>query len=122
VTEAVGPTFEHEACGVLNDVFRDVCPWAYDHSPLLSQTLDRAGNPREADIMCYVKGDNLEACRAASIHGVVLASLPAGSVHAAPLAAVALPETTRFSPTDATRCGPHKYFWRRRTAALASVS
>ena len=110
ITEVVGPTFEHEAREVLSTVFREVCPWAHDHSALLSRTLDRDGNAREADIMCYIEGDSLGPCTPAPVHGVVVAGFPADAQEAVPLPAVSLPATTRFSPTDATRCGPHKYF------------
>jgi hypothetical protein len=110
VTEAVGPTFEHEARLVLTKVFHDICPWAHDHSALLSRVLDRDGNSREADIMCYVKGDNFEPCRPAAVHGVALATLPAGAEAVALMPAIALPDAVRFSPTDTTHLGPHKYF------------
>jgi len=110
ITEAVGPTFEHEAREVLRTVFRDVCPWAHDHSALLSRTLDRGGNAREADVMCYIEGDSLGPCTPSPVHGVAVAGIPADAQEAVPLPAVALAATTRFSPTDATRCGPHKYF------------
>ena len=110
ITEVVGPMFEHEAREVLSTVFREVCPWAHDHSALLSRTLDRDGNAREADVMCYIEGDSLGPCTPAPVHGVVVAGFSADAQKAAPVPAVFLPATTRFSPTDATRCGPHKYF------------
>ena len=106
----VGPTFEHEAREVLSTVFREVCPWAHNHSALLSRTLDRDGNAREADVMCYIEGDSLGPCIPLPVHGVAVADFPAVAQEAVPLPAASLPATTRFSPTDATRCGPHKYF------------
>ena len=107
-SEAVGPTFEHEAREALGSIFREVCPWATDVSRLLSRTLDRDGNAREADVMCYVEGDALGPCVAAPIYGVAVVAPVAGA--APPLPAAALPADKRFSPTDATRLGPHKYF------------
>ena len=108
VSEVVGPTFEHEAREVLSSVFREVCPWATDVSRLLSRTLDRDGNAREADVMCYVEGDALGPCVGAPIYGVAVVAPVAGA--APPLPAAALRADARFSPTDATRLGPHKYF------------
>jgi hypothetical protein len=105
----VGPTFEGEARTALQEVFREACPWAVDHSQLLSRFLDRGGNPREADVLCYVEGDTLAPCVSLPVHGVRLVRVPDG-VSVPPLSAVELPSTVRFSPTDATRCGPHKYF------------
>jgi hypothetical protein len=77
-------------------------------SRLLSHTLDRDGNTREADVMCYVEGDALGPCVAAPIYGVAVVAPVAGAVP--PLPAAALRADARFSPTDATRLGPHKYF------------
>ena len=108
VSEAVGPTFEHEAREALGSIFREICPWATDVSRLLSRTLDRDGNPREADVMCYVEGDALGPCAAAPVYGVAVVAPIAGAVP--PLPAAALRADARFSPTDATRLGPHKYF------------
>ena len=108
VSEVVGPTFEHEAREALGSMFREVCPWAGDVSRLLSRTLDRDGNAREADVMCYVEGDALGPCVEASNHGVAVVEAVDGA--APPLPAAALRADARFSPTDATRLGPHKYF------------
>jgi hypothetical protein len=108
VSEVADPTFEHEAREVLSSVFREVCPWATDVSRLLSRTLDRDGNAREADVMCYVEGDALGPCVGAPIYGVAVVAPVAGA--APPLPAAALRADARFSPTDATRLGPHKYF------------
>ena len=108
VSDVVGPTFEHEAREALSSVFREVCPWAADVSRLLSRTLDRDGNAREADVMCYVEGDTLGPCVGAPVYGVAVVAPVAGA--APPLPAAALSANARFSPTDATRLGPHKYF------------
>ena len=108
VSDVVGPTFEHEAREALSSVFREVCPWAADVSRLLSRSLDRDGNAREADVMCYVEGDTLGPCVGAPAYGVAVVA-PVASV-APPLPAAALRADARFSPTDATRLGPHKYF------------
>jgi hypothetical protein len=94
VSEVVGPTFEHEAREVLSSVFREVCPWATDVSRLLSRTLDRDGNAREADVMCYVEGDALGPCVGAPIYGVVVVAPVAGA--APPLPAAALRADARF--------------------------
>ena len=109
VSEVVGPTFEHEAREVLSSIFREICPWATDVSRLLSRTLDRDGNAREADVMCYVEGDTLGPCAGLPISGVSVVAPEAGA-EAPPLPAAALRADARFSPTDATRLGPHKYF------------
>jgi hypothetical protein len=108
VSDVVGPTFEHEAREALSSVFREVCPWAADVSRLLSRSLDRDGNAREADVMCYVEGDTLGPCASAPAYGVAVVA-PVASA-APPLPAAALRADARFSPTDATRLGPHKYF------------
>ena len=110
VTEAVGPTFEHEARIVISSVLREVCPWVTDHSAVLSRTLDRDGNGREGDIMCYLKGDGLAPCVPAPAHGVAVVGMAAGTAAAESLPPLALPEGERFSPTDMSRLGPHKYF------------
>jgi hypothetical protein len=109
VSEAVGPTFEQEARDVLNELFRELCPWTTDHSPLLSRTLDSNGIQHEADIMCYVQGDTLVPCVAFAGRGVSLAELPSSTILPA-LPPMPLPAGEPFSPTDATRVGPHKYF------------
>ena len=109
VSEVVGPTFEHEAREALGSIFREVCPWAADVSRLLSRTLDRDGNAREADVMCYVEGDALGPCVGAPIYGVAVVA-PVADAALPPLPAASLPVGVRFSPTDATRLGPHKYF------------
>ena len=110
VSEAVGPTFEHEARVVIGSVLREVCPWVSDHSAALSRVLDRDGNAREGDIMCYLQGDTLTRCVPAPAHGVAVVSAPAGAAAAEPLPPLALPAGSQFSPTDASRLGPHKYF------------
>ena len=107
VSEAAGPTFEHEAREVLSAIFRVLCPWVHDFSPLLSRNLDRGGNAREADVLCYCEGDTLGPCAPARLHGAEV--LPSSRAEA-PLPAARLPPGARFSPTDATRLGPHKYF------------
>jgi hypothetical protein len=101
--------FEHEAREVLGAIFREACPWATDASRLLSRTLDRDGNAREADVMCYVEGDTLGPCVGLPISGVSVVA-PAAHTEAPPLPAAALRADARFSPTDASRLGPHKYF------------
>ena len=106
----VGPTFEDEARKALEAVFREACPWAGEHSPLLSRSLDRGGNAREADIMCYVDSDTLALCESLPAHGVRrvdFEELPGG--HWPPLAAAEVPLDVRFSPTDSQHLGPHKY-------------
>ena len=108
VSEAVGPTFEQEARDVVSALFRELCPWTTDHSPLLSRTLDSGGMQREADIMCYVHGDTLVPCMALAGHGARLAELPCPALPALP--PMPLPADQRFSPTDAMHTGPHKYF------------
>lgn len=108
VSEVAGPMFEHEAREALGAIFREACPWATDASRLLSRTLDRDGNAREADVMCYVEGDALGPCVAVPDSGVAVV-VPVADA-APPLPAVALRADVRFSPADATRVGPHKYF------------
>jgi hypothetical protein len=108
VSEAVGPIFEGEVRDVMSSLFRELCPWASDHSPLLSRTLNRGGNQREADIMCYVEGDNLAPCAALATSGACLINFPIPAMP--PMPAMSLPAGRRFSPTDASRKGPHKYF------------
>ncbi len=110
VSEAVGPTFEHEARIVIGSVLREVCPWVVDHSTVLSRTLDRDGNGREGDIMCYLRGDALTPCVPLPTQGVAVVGTQAGAAAAEPLPPLALPEGEQFSPTDASRFGPHKYF------------
>ena len=56
------------------------------------------------------RGRQLGAVHYFPVHGVAVAGFPADAQEAVPLPAISLPATTRFSPTDATRCGPHKYF------------
>ena len=109
VSEAVGPTFEQEARDVVSALFRELCPWITDHSPLLSRTLDSDDMQREADIMCYVHGDTLFPCVALAGHGACLVQLLSFPDKTA-LLPMPLPAEQRFSPTDATRMGPHKYF------------
>jgi hypothetical protein len=106
----VGPTFEHEARLALGSVFREVCPWVTDYSDILSRTLDRDGNAREGDLMCYLKGDSLQPCVSAPIHGVRVIEIAAPDVAVPPLSAIDLPVDVQFSPTDFSRRGPHKYF------------
>jgi hypothetical protein len=108
VSEAAGPTFEQEAREAVGALFRELCPWASDHSPLLSRTLDRDGNMREADLMCYVQGDTQLPCVALAGHGACLAEMHCPALPALP--PMPLPAGRRFSPTDAMRKGPHKYF------------
>jgi hypothetical protein len=108
VSEAVGPTFEQEARDVVSALFRELCPWTTDHSPLLSRALDSGGVQWEADVMCYVHGDTLAPCVALAGHGACLAELPGPALPALP--PMPLPADQRFSPTDATRRGPHKHF------------
>ena len=106
----VGPTFEHEARQVLGSVFRDVCPWMTGRSEILSRTLDRDGNGREGDLMCYLEGDTLGPCVSAPVHGVRVIEVAPPNVAASPMPPVALPAAVQFSPTDPSRRGPHKYF------------
>ncbi len=108
VSEAVGPTFEQEARDVVSALFRELCPWIKDHSPLLSRRLEIGGTHREADVMCYVHSDTLLPCVALPQHGAYLAELPCPAMP--PLPPMPLPAGQRFSPTDASRMGPHKYF------------
>ena len=108
VSEAVGPIFEGEARDVMSALFLELCPWATDHSPLLSRTLNRGGNQREADVMCYIEGDTLAPCAALATSGACLVELPNPGLSALP--PMPLPAGRRFSPTDASRKGPHKYF------------
>ena len=108
VSEAVGPIFEGEARDVVSALFRELCPWATDHSPLLSRTLNRGGNQREADVMCYIEGDHLAPCAALATSGACLVELPNPAQPALP--PMPLPAGRQFSPTDASRKGPHKYF------------
>ena len=111
----VGPTFEGEARVALTSCLREVCPWLDDHSPILTRVLDRGGNAREADIMCYVLGDSLAPCRPLATSGVAVVSpvvAPAAEAAVVPLPAVVLPAGVAFSPTYAscdTR-GGCKYF------------
>ena len=109
VSEAVGPTFEQEARDVLNELFRELCPWTNDHSALLSRTLDSNSMQREADVMCYVHGDTLAPCVAFAGRGASLVESPGNTLMPA-LPPMPLPAEVPFSPTDATRIGPHKYF------------
>jgi hypothetical protein len=108
ISQIAGPTFEHEARELIGNIFRELCPWASDHSRLLTRSLDRGGNGREADIMCYTEGDTLQSCVAQPQHGASLARPPSPAAPALP--PMPLPAGVRFSPTDATRKGPHKYF------------
>jgi hypothetical protein len=108
VSEVVGPTFEGEARDIVSALFRELCPWATDRSPLLSRTLNRGGNQREADVMCYVEGDSLAPCAALAASGACLVGLPGPALPALP--SMPLPPGRRFSPTDGSRKGPHKYF------------
>ena len=59
--------FEHDA-----NFFRELCPWANDHSPRSRALFDRDGNKREADIMCYVQGDTLGPCVSLQVMALVL--------------------------------------------------
>ena len=108
MSEAAGPTFEGEARDTVSALFRELCPWATGHSPLLSRTLNRGGNQREADVMCYVEGDSLAPCAALAASGACLVVLPGPALPALP--PMPLPPGRRFSPTDGSRKGPHKYF------------
>jgi hypothetical protein len=108
VSEAVGPTFEQEARDAVSALFRELCPWTNDHSPLLSRRMDTEGARREAGVVCYVHGDDLLPCVALAGHGACLAELPGPALPALP--PLPLPAGERFSPSDATRMGPHKYF------------
>jgi len=84
-----------------------MCPWVHEHGNLLTRTLDRGGNSREADVICYTKGDSLAPCIGSPINGIAVLNLP---VVQAPLPAAELAPEVCFSPTDSTRLGPHKYF------------
>ena len=86
-----------------------MCPWATAHSRLLSRKLDRGDDAREADVLCYVAGDTLGPCESLSVHGVVALEVP-DAAPLLPLPPAALAAGARFSPTDAARTGPHKYF------------
>ena len=84
-----------------------MCPWVHEHGNILTRTLDRGGNSREADVICYTKGDSLAPCIGSPINGIAVLNLP---VVQAPLPAAELAPEVCFSPTDSTRLGPHKYF------------
>lgn len=58
--------------------------------------------------MCYIEGDTLAPCAALATSGACLVELPNPEQPALP--AMPLPAGRRFSPTDASRKGPHKYF------------
>lgn len=106
----VGPTFEGEARSVLGSIFREVCPWATSNSDIISRMLDRDGNSREGDLMCYLEGDTLGPCTALPSHGVRVVEVAPPNVAVPPLPAIELPASTQFSPTDLAHRGPHKYF------------
>ena len=107
VSQVAGPTFEHEARELVGNLFRELCSWATDHLRLLTRNLDRGGDGREADIICYTEGYALSPCVALPQHGASLVQ----AVPAAPaLPPMPLPAGKRFSPADASRMGPHKYF------------
>ena len=108
ISHIAGPTFEHEARELVGNIFRELCPWTTDHSRLLTRNLDRGGNGREADIMCYTVGDTLLPCVAQPQHGASLVQPPLPPAPALP--PMPLPAGERFSPMDAARTGPHKYF------------
>lgn len=102
--------FEGEAREMLRNNMRGACPWIGDHSYLLTRTLERDGNSREADVFCYLEGDSLGACEPVPQAGIAVVDLPNGIEYRAPLQPFPLPMATQFSPTDAVRKGPHKYF------------
>ena len=106
----VGPTFEGEARAVLSSIFREVCPWVTKNSDIISRRLDRDGNAREGDLMCYLEGDSLRPCAALPHHGVRIVEVAPPNAAAPPLPAVALERARQFSPTDVSHTGPHKYF------------
>lgn len=111
----MGHTFEVDAESVLTAIFRDVCPWAEDHSEFLSRTIDTGTDCRQADLMCYVSGDTSTPCVNLAHHGVyVLEPVQESGAQADPeqsaKPAPHVDKKQRFSPTDASRLGPHKYF------------
>jgi hypothetical protein len=63
---------------------------------------------READIICCMEGDTFTPCLAQPNEGAGIVELP--GVHEPALPAMPLPAEEIFSPSDATRMGPHKYF------------
>ena len=101
--------FEHEARVALSSIFRTVCPWATNRSDILSRRLERDGNAREGDLMCYLEGDSLGPCASVPADGVSVIGSQT-DVYTAPLGAIGLLATDIFSPTDPSRRGPHKYF------------
>ncbi len=109
MSEVVGPTFESEARDLLRSFIRALCPWARDHSSLVTRGPHTGGSTRQADIMCLVEGDTLAPCAALPVEGARVVELRAPE--ARPLPAMPLPAEREFSPPDdATRTGPHKYF------------
>ena len=108
VSEVVGPTFESEARDQLRGFIRALCPWARDHSSLVTRGPHHGGATLQADITCLVEGDTLAPCAALPAEGASVVELRAPTAPALP--AMPLPPGREFSPPDAARLGPHKYF------------
>ena len=98
---------------MLSRILRAVCPWATDFSPIISRHLDgEADVALEADLVCYVSGDTLAPCCSRPEDGVsvaVAADAREPQFPQSPLPHAEMPLGSRFSPTDASREGPHKY-------------
>ncbi len=113
VSDVVGPIFESEARSALGHALREVCPWFASISPITTRLeLTFGDEKRQADLFSYCAGDSLALCSAAPEAGVYVvwpdASLSPVVEPALPAAAIG--DGDRFSPADASRHGPHKYF------------
>ncbi len=94
----------------MNHIMREFNPWMTDHSPLQTRHLDRGGSRRQADIICYVTEASPAASASVPLSGLRVLEPDAAAGVLPPAAAIPLPAGQRFSPVNATRTGPQKYF------------
>jgi hypothetical protein len=107
VTSFAGPMFESEARDALRHIVRDLCPWIGSSSDILTRTLDRDGDRRQADVFFYAQDSHpLMACAKVPMSGASVLTLDP-SLAAAPPVAIGAQQS--FSPYDSNRKGPHKY-------------
>jgi hypothetical protein len=108
VTAFAGPTFQAEATVALQHILKNLCPWLAQPSELQYRDIENEhGMSRDADIFCYVKETTQGQCQSVPTKGLRVVTAAPARPAAPPLA---LPAGQRFSPYDASRTGPQKYF------------
>lgn len=110
MTAFAGPAFQAEATVALQHILKNVCPWLAQPSELQYRDIEneQRGTSRDADIFCYIKETSQGQCQSVPTKGLRVVTAAPLLPAAPPLA---LPAGQRqFSPYDASRTGPQKYF------------